>query len=71
MNDTILEKPLGIALRIIALLICGALEMIIAPFKATGKICLILSEEIFSPILGSLTGVIRRLEDKVAESRTA
>lgn len=68
MNDTILEKPLGIALRIIALLICGALEIVIAPFKATGKVCLILSEEIFTPVLGSLTGVIRRLETKVAGS---
>jgi hypothetical protein len=66
-HNTIMEKPLDISLRILALLIIGVLEIMIAPFKATGKICLIVFEEILQPIHGSISNVVKRLEDKAAE----
>lgn len=69
MHNTIMEKPLNIAMRIIALLFIAVLEIISAPFKATGKICTILFAEVFQPINRSIANVVVRLEttDTAAE----
>ena len=68
MHNTIMEKPVDISLRIIAILFVGVLEILIAPFKATGKICLIVFEEILAPIHGSISNIVTRLEEKAANA---
>jgi len=68
--DSKFIKPVEMFLRVLTIFMRAALEMLVAPTRATSMTLTIISDEILDPAIAQAGNLIRQLENRSTEEAT-